>query len=70
MSVAGDSRITPFGATLRHYKLDELPELWATGVFTALTECQSSPTKGRKSPLSTEGPEAVHRQHVFRGPTP
>ncbi len=28
ISVAGDSRITPFGATLRHYKLDELPELW------------------------------------------
>lgn len=28
ISVAGDSRITPFGAKLRHYKLDELPELW------------------------------------------
>lgn len=28
VSVAGDSRITPFGATLRHYKIDELPELW------------------------------------------
>ena len=28
MSVAGDSRITPFGAKLRHYKIDELPELW------------------------------------------
>ena len=29
VSVAGDSRITPFGATLRHYNLDELPALWA-----------------------------------------
>ena len=28
VSVAGDSRITPFGATLRHYKFDELPGLW------------------------------------------
>lgn len=28
VSVAGDSRITPFGATLRHYKLDEFPGLW------------------------------------------
>lgn len=28
ISVAGDSRITPFGAKLRHYKLDELPGLW------------------------------------------
>ena len=28
VSVAGDSRITTFGAKLRHYKIDELPELW------------------------------------------
>ena len=28
VSVAGDSRITPFGSKLRHYKIDELPELW------------------------------------------
>lgn len=27
VSVAGDSRITPFGAILRHYKIDELPGL-------------------------------------------
>ena len=26
--VAGDSRIIPLGAKLRHYKLDELPGLW------------------------------------------
>ena len=28
ISVAGESRITPLGAILRKYKLDELPELW------------------------------------------
>lgn len=28
ISVAGDSRITPFGATLRHWKVDELPGIW------------------------------------------
>lgn len=28
ISVAGEQRITPLGAKLRKYKLDELPELW------------------------------------------
>lgn len=28
VSVAGESRITPLGAKLRRYKLNELPELW------------------------------------------
>lgn len=28
VSVAGENRITPLGAKLRRYKIDELPELW------------------------------------------
>lgn len=28
VSMAGEARITPLGAKLRKYKLDELPELW------------------------------------------
>jgi len=32
ISVKGESRITPLGATLRRFKLDELPELW--NIFT------------------------------------
>lgn len=28
ISIKGESRITPFGAKIRKYKIDELPELW------------------------------------------
>lgn len=28
ISIAGENRITPLGAVLRRYKIDELPELW------------------------------------------
>ena len=34
VSVAGEARITPLGAKLRKYKLDELPELWDVFIGT------------------------------------
>ena len=34
VSVAGEARITPLGAVLRKYKLDELPELWDVFIGT------------------------------------
>lgn len=34
VSVAGEARITPLGAILRKYKLDELPELWDVFIGT------------------------------------
>ena len=42
VSVAGDSRITPFGAVLRHYKLDELPGLWDVLIGNMSLTCRSS----------------------------
>ena len=33
VSIAGEDRITSLGATLRKYKLDELPELWDVLIF-------------------------------------
>ena len=34
VSVTGEARITPLGAILRKYKLDELPELWDVFIGT------------------------------------
>ena len=43
--VAGDSLITPFGAVLRHYKLDELPELWDVMVGNTVTIVSSKTSR-------------------------
>ncbi len=68
ISVKGESRITPFGAFLRRYKLDELPELWnvLTGTMSFVGPRPDVP--GYADKLTGEDREILRLKPGITGP--
>lgn len=68
VSVAGDSRITPLGAKLRHYKLDELPGLWDVLVGNMSFVGPRPDVPGYADKLTGEDLEILKLRPGFTGP--
>lgn len=68
VSVAGESRITPLGAKLRHYKLDELPELWNVLIGDMSFVGPRPDVPGYADQLTGEGREVLKLRPGITGP--
>ena len=68
VSVAGDSRITPFGAKLRHYKIDELPELWDVLIGNMSFVCPRPDVPGYADQLQGDDRKVLKLRPGITGP--
>ncbi len=68
ISVAGEKRITPLGAKLRKYKLDELPELWNVLVGDMSFVGPRPDVPGYADALEGEGREVLMLRPGITGP--
>lgn len=68
VSVAGDNRITPLGAKLRHYKLDELPGLWDVLVGNMSFVGPRPDVPGYADQLKGNDREVLHLRPGITGP--
>jgi lipopolysaccharide/colanic/teichoic acid biosynthesis glycosyltransferase len=68
VSVAGQDRITPIGAVLRKYKLDELPELWNVLVGDMSFVGPRPDVPGYADKLTGEGREILTLRPGITGP--
>lgn len=68
VSVAGESRITPLGAKLRRYKLDELPELWCVLVGDMSFVGPRPDVPGYADKLQGEDREVLNLRPGITGP--
>lgn len=68
VSVAGESRITPLGAKLRKYKIDELPELWNVLIGDMSFVGPRPDVPGYADQLVGEDREILHLRPGITGP--
>lgn len=68
VSVSGESRITPLGAKLRRYKLDELPELWCVLVGDMSFVGPRPDVPGYADKLQGEDREVLNLRPGITGP--